>query len=74
MGIKIVDWNEEPFIRGGYSFETVESAAAREVLNLPLRNTLYFAGEALYDGDAPATVEAAFDSGKKTAEKIIAKK
>lgn len=73
VGIKIVDWAEEPFIRGGYSFETVESAAARQVLNLPLRDTLYFAGEALYEGDAPATVEAAFDSGKKTAAKIIAR-
>lgn len=72
-GIKIVDWGEEPFIRGGYSFETVESAEARQVLNMPLLDTLYFAGEALYEGDSPATVEAAFDSGKKTAEKIIAR-
>ena len=70
-GIKIVDWTEEPFIRGGYSFETVESAAARQVLNLPLRDTLFFAGEALHEGDSPATVEAAFASGKKTAGKII---
>lgn len=70
---KIVDWSVEPFIRGGYSFETVESAAARTVLSKPIRETLYFAGEGLYEGDMAGTVEAALENGKLTAEKIIAR-
>ena len=65
VAAKIVDWAGEPFIRGGYSFETMESAAARLLLNQPVRDTLYFAGEALYEGQAPATVEAALEQWKK---------
>jgi monoamine oxidase len=69
--VKIVDWSAEPFIRGGYSFETVESTAARRVLSEPIQDCLYFAGEGIYEGDMPGTVEAALDSGKRVAEKII---
>jgi monoamine oxidase len=69
---RILDWSSAPYIGGGYSFETVGSAEARALLSQPVRNTLYFAGEALYEGTVPATVEAAFSSGHTTAQKIIA--
>src|SRR5882757_2231393 len=52
------DWMKAPFIRGGYSFETVGSEPARRRMHLPLEDTLFFAGEALYEGQALATVEA----------------
>ena len=68
----VLDWAGAPFVRGGYSFETVEAAEARAVLSRPIDNTLYFCGEALYDGMAPGTVEAAFSSGQEVAERIIA--
>jgi len=37
-----------------------------------VKDTLFFAGEALYEGTALATVEAALNSGKDVADKIKA--
>lgn len=66
----ILDWGEEPFIRGGYSFETVGGKAERAMLAGPVADTLYFAGEAVYEGSAPGTVEAALSSGNQVAKLI----
>lgn len=66
----ILDWETAPFVRGGYSFETVGGAADRAVLAEPVEDTLYFAGEAIYEGSVPGTVEAAFSSGDIVAAKI----
>jgi monoamine oxidase len=66
----VVDWSAEPFIRGGYSFDTLESVEAKYFLSQPIDNTVYFGGEALYEGPAPGTVEAALANGKSVAEKI----
>lgn len=68
----VLDWATAPFILGGYSFDTVHAAAARAVLAEPVAQTIWFAGEALYQGIAPGTVEAAFSTGLEVAEKIIA--
>jgi monoamine oxidase len=68
---KILDWTFEPFVLGAYSFDKVESAAARKILSKPIRQVLFFAGEALYEGTSPGTVEAALSSGKEVADKII---
>jgi len=70
MRVHIADWPSAPYIKGGYSFDTVESGQARKVLRQPIQETLFFAGEALYEGPSPGTVEAAFTSGKEVAEKI----
>lgn len=67
----VFDWESSPAVHGGYSFDTVGAADARRVLGEPLEGTLYFAGEGLYDGDVPGTVEAAFCSGVKAADEII---
>ncbi|HXB91567.1 MAG TPA: NAD(P)/FAD-dependent oxidoreductase [Puia sp.] len=72
-GSRILDWSRAPYVRGGYSFEAVGSVEARHLLSQPVEDTLYFAGEALYEGDSPATVEAAFSSGAVAAQKIIAR-
>jgi len=71
-GLQLLDWAESPHIRGGYSYDTVGAAAARQRLLQPIEQTIWFAGEALYEGVAPGTVEAAFTSGIEVAEKIIA--
>ncbi len=70
---RIFDWLDQPFVHGGYSFDLVSTPACRKLLRKPVADTLYFAGEALYDGSAPGTVEAAFHSGLEVAEKIIAR-
>jgi len=69
----IHDWMKAPYIRGGYSYETVGSEAARKQMHQPVEDTLFFAGEALYEGQALATVEAALCSGQDTAKKIKAR-
>lgn len=69
--IKIFNWENEPFISGGYSFDTTASADARKMLQLPVDECIYFTGEAVYDGKHPGTVEAALQSGVNTAELIL---
>ena len=65
---KIIDWSAMPFIGGAYSFATIETTAARKLLKTPLEETVYFAGEGIYETDAPGTVEAALYSGEKIAD------
>ena len=67
----VFDWVAAPYVLGGYSFETVGSAEARSILSRPVEDTIYFSGEALYEGKVPGTVEAAFSSGLATAESMI---
>ena len=66
----ISNWVQDPAILGSYSYDTPLSENARKVLNTPLQDTIYFAGEALYDGKHPGTIEAALISGKQAALKI----
>ena len=70
---RIFDWQDEPYVHGGYSFDMVRTPECRRLLQTPVAETLYFAGEAIYSGNAPGTVEAAFQSGLEVAEKIIAR-
>jgi monoamine oxidase len=65
-----LDWEAAPFIRGGYSFDTVGAAEARVALSQPVEGTLFFGGEGLYEGDVPGTVEAALCSGVTIADAI----
>ena len=68
----IYNWYKEPDIVGGYSYNTLESVAAKKVLRQPVDDTIFFSGEALFEGTPVGTVEAALDSGKKTASKVLA--
>jgi len=67
----VANWKQEVFCKGAYSFNTLETPTARTLLNEPVEDTLFFAGEALYNGSSPGTVEAALVSGKSVAEKIM---
>lgn len=60
----VANWTADPYTRGSYAYDTVKSPNARKVLQQPVENTIYFAGEYLYDGPAMGTVEAALTSGK----------
>ncbi|HEY4336622.1 MAG TPA: NAD(P)/FAD-dependent oxidoreductase [Puia sp.] len=73
VGILVLDWSLMPFVKGGYSYETVGAAKARASLSRPFGDTVYLCGEALYEGESPGTVEAALQSGWDVAEKIIAR-
>jgi len=68
---KAIHWANEEWSMGGYSYSTLQSKTARKLLKIPLDNTVFFAGEALYEGNAPGTVEAALANGQETAWKIL---
>ena len=71
VACSIHDWMKAPYICGGYSYETVGSEAARKQMHQPVEDTLFFSGEAFYEGQALATVEAALCNGQETATKIM---
>lgn len=68
---RIVNWTADPFTRGSYSYATIHSESAQPVLSAPVANTLFFAGEGLYEGKLMGTVEAALVSAKKAVKEII---
>jgi monoamine oxidase len=68
---KVFNWPASVFSLGAYSYATPLTAAALDILSTPVEDTIYFAGEALYTGSHPGTVEAALVSGKDVAEKIM---
>lgn len=57
--------------KGGYSWYTTKSKAAVAQLNKGILATVYFAGEALEPAGNNATVEAALQSGRYVAHKIL---
>ncbi|MEP6726348.1 MAG: NAD(P)/FAD-dependent oxidoreductase [Bacteroidota bacterium] len=67
---KINCWRNHPYIKGGYSYVTTDSAAAKKVLSHLAEGTVFFAGEALYRGKSQGTVEAALQSGRMAAKMI----
>lgn len=67
----LFNWVNDEYSLGAYSYDTPDTRAARKLLCTPVDNTLYFAGEALYDGESPGTVEAALESGKDVAKKVL---
>jgi monoamine oxidase len=68
---RIVNWLADPFSRGAYAYATVESESLVKKISAPIEETLYFAGEAFYNGPAMGTVEAALSTGKQVAMRII---
>lgn len=67
---KVICWHNKPYIQGGYSYNSIYSVEAKNVLATPVNNTIFFAGEAYYTGESQGTVEAALQSGSDTAKKI----
>lgn len=56
---------------GAYSYATTQSKIARQILNSPINDTIFFAGEGLYHGRYCGTVEAALSSAKQASQKIL---
>jgi monoamine oxidase len=66
-----VNWGDQPFSLGAYSYDTAGSKEVRKVLRQPIAGTIYFGGEAFYDGAYPGTVEAGLVSGKEVANRLL---
>jgi monoamine oxidase len=67
----VVNWKNNSYSNGAYSYDTVESIQAKKLLNTPIVDTIFFAGEGFYEGPSPGTVEAALVSAKNVAERIV---
>ena len=65
-------WGREPYAYGAYSYPTVGALADRAALAAPVADTLFFAGEGVYEGPAGGTVEAALVSGQVAAQAMLA--
>lgn len=68
---KVINWQKNPYAAGGYSYAIPGTEQSRQVLSTGIENTIYFAGEALYEGTQPGTVEASLTTAKATVERII---
>lgn len=66
----VQDWESDPFSRGGYSYVLVGGEGAREALARPIKDTLYFAGEAT-DEEEAGTVAGALRSGQRAARELL---
>ena len=69
-GFYAQDWQADRFARGGYSYVRVGGQGARTELARPVRDTLFFAGEAT-DADEAGTVAGALRSGARSARRIL---
>lgn len=70
---KIVCWQNQQYVKGGYSYSTLASEQARKILSTPVDDIIFFAGEAVAEGDSTGTVESALQSGYYTASLLIKK-
>jgi len=73
LNYKIINWIDEPRSLGGYSYATLKTEKAREILLTPYKNAFYFAGEYVAQNSS-STVDAALQSGKFVAKKILKEK
>ena len=67
------DWLHDPYCLGAYSSIAAGGQGVRETLAKPLRDTLFFAGEATDLSGEAATVGGALHSGLRAAREVIAK-
>ena len=68
---RAINWSNDPFARGAYSYATPRTREAQSVLRKPVGDAIFVSGEALYGGPDMGTVEAALASGQQTAQTIL---
>ena len=71
VAARAINWGNDPFARGAYSYATPKTREAQSVLRKPNGDAIFFSGEALYAGPDMGTVEAALASGHETAQTIL---
>jgi monoamine oxidase len=72
IAARAVNWGNDPFARGAYSYATPKTRAAQRALRQWDGGAILFSGEALHIGPDIGTVEAAFAIGRDTARTILA--
>ena len=71
-GWQVFNWLEDPFCKGGYSYEVVNGNQLQQLIKKPVLDKLFFAGEGLYEGLEIGTVEAALHCGREVAHQMVA--
>ncbi len=71
VAARAINWGNDPFARGAYSYATPRTREVQAVLRKPNGDGIFFSGEALYAGPDMGTVEAALASGQETAQTIL---
>jgi monoamine oxidase len=66
------NWSRDHFSRGAYSFPSAGHDEGPAKLAEPLRDTLFFAGEATASGEEIGTVHGALASGLRAAKEVLA--
>lgn len=69
-GHRTHDWQADPHSRAAYTYVGVGGEKAPEALGRPVKDTLFFAGEAT-DADETGTVGAALASGRRAAQEVL---
>lgn len=64
------DWRTDPFSLGAYSYVAVGGSDAPDALTRPVRDTVFFAGEATCR-ESMGTVEGALQSGERAARNVL---
>jgi monoamine oxidase len=72
VAARAINWGNDPFARGAYSYATPQTRAALSILKSVDAIPIFFSGEALYQGPDMGTVEAALASGQEAAQMILA--
>jgi monoamine oxidase len=63
-------WDQESWVLGAFSSAAPGAASARRVLMEPVRNRVWFAGEAAHDSQW-GTVSGAWESGERAADAVL---
>ena len=71
VAARAINWGNDPFARGAYSYATPRTREAQSLLKKSIRDAIFFSGEALYAGPDMGTVEAALASGQETAQRLL---
>jgi monoamine oxidase len=66
----VANWAHNVFSAGAYTYNMLHTNHARTVLNQPIEQTIYFAGEGYYEGTSGGTVEAALSSAQRVADSL----
>lgn len=68
----VMDWTNDPYVRGSYSYPSPGEGNARETLAAPIQERLFFAGEACNVEGHIATVHGAMETAERAVEQILA--
>lgn len=71
VGHHIMNWGDDPYIRGAYSYPKPGTGNARALLAEPISDKVFFAGEATHTGGHFGTVQGAMESALRAVSQVL---